>query len=163
MSGQLQTWVLETLESQGLMTGEAKTDHVKLPGGQRLFTPAQQWETKPPWAPVPAEPQARDQETCPRKAGGPATPEHRWPQLAFHEILQARILEWVAFHFLQGIFPTPRIERGSCALQTGSLRAEPQRPWAKFHPQSREKTQLRKPDKRQFLHCLVSPIPGGKS
>ena len=40
MSGQLQTWVLETLESQGLMTGEAKTDHVKLPGGQRLFTPA---------------------------------------------------------------------------------------------------------------------------
>ena len=29
-----------------------------------------------------------------------------------HGILQARILEWVAFPLLQGIFPTPELNRG---------------------------------------------------
>ena len=41
-------------------------------------------------------------------------------------ILQARILEWVAFPFLQGGLPNPGIEPGSPALQVDSLPAEPQ-------------------------------------
>ena len=65
--------------------------------------------------PVPGEPQARDQETGPRTAGGPETLEHRWPRLAFHEILQARVLEWVAFPSSRGS-SQPRIKRGSPAL-----------------------------------------------
>ena len=42
-----------------------------------------------------------------------------------HGILQARILEWVAFPF-SGKLPNPGIEPRSPALQTGSLPAEPQ-------------------------------------
>ena len=43
----------------------------------------------------------------------------------FHGILQARILEWVAFPFSRGSFQ-PRIEPRSPALQADSLPAEPQ-------------------------------------
>ena len=42
-----------------------------------------------------------------------------------HGILQARILEWVAFPF-SGKLPNPGIEPKSPALQTDSLPAEPQ-------------------------------------
>ena len=42
-----------------------------------------------------------------------------------HGILQARILEWVAFPFSRGSFQ-PRIEPRSPALQADSLPAEPQ-------------------------------------
>ena len=42
-----------------------------------------------------------------------------------HEILQARILEWVAFPFSKGS-SQPRIEPRSHALQMDSLPAEPQ-------------------------------------
>ena len=43
-----------------------------------------------------------------------------------HGILQARILEWVAFPFFQGIFPTQGLNPGTLALQADSLPAEPQ-------------------------------------
>ena len=39
-------------------------------------------------------------------------------------ILQARILEWVAFPFSRGGLPNPGIEPGLPALQVGSLPAE---------------------------------------
>ena len=42
-----------------------------------------------------------------------------------HEILQARILEWVAFPFT-GDLPNPGIEPRSPALRADSLPAEPQ-------------------------------------
>ena len=42
-----------------------------------------------------------------------------------HEILQARILEWVAFPS-PGYLPNPGIKPGSPALQVDSLPAEPQ-------------------------------------
>ena len=42
-----------------------------------------------------------------------------------HGIIQARILEWVAFPFSRGIVPT-QVEPRSPALQTNSLPAEPQ-------------------------------------
>ena len=42
-----------------------------------------------------------------------------------HGILQARILEWVAFPFSRGL-PNPGIEPRSPALQVDSLPAEPQ-------------------------------------
>ena len=42
-----------------------------------------------------------------------------------HEILQARILEWVAFPF-PGDLPNPGIEPRSPTLQVGSLPSEPQ-------------------------------------
>ena len=42
-----------------------------------------------------------------------------------HGILQARILEWVAFPFSRG-FPNPGIEPRSPSLQVDSLPAEPQ-------------------------------------
>ena len=45
---------------------------------------------------------------------------------AVHEILQARILDWVAFPFSRGIFPTPGIKPRSPTLQADSLPAEPQ-------------------------------------
>ena len=44
-----------------------------------------------------------------------------------HEILQARILEWVAFPF-SGDLPNPGIKPRSPALQVDSLPAEPQLP-----------------------------------
>ena len=51
----------------------------------------------------------------------------------FHGILQARILEWVAFPFSRGSFQ-PRIEPRSPALQADSLPAEPQvKPNAKWN------------------------------
>ena len=34
------------------------------------------------------------------------------PGSSVHEILQARILEWVASYLLQGIFPTQRLNPG---------------------------------------------------
>ena len=46
--------------------------------------------------------------------------------LQLHGILQARILEWVAFPLSMGI-PNPGIEPRSPALLTDSLPAEPQR------------------------------------
>ena len=42
-----------------------------------------------------------------------------------HGILQARILEWVAFPFLRGHLPNPGIEHRSPALKVDSLPAEP--------------------------------------
>ena len=42
-----------------------------------------------------------------------------------HGILQARILEWIAFPFFRDL-PSPGIEPRSPALQMGSLPAEPQ-------------------------------------
>ena len=42
-----------------------------------------------------------------------------------HGILQARILEWVAFSLLQGNLPNPETELMSPALQVDSLPAEP--------------------------------------
>ena len=42
-----------------------------------------------------------------------------------HGILQARIPEWVTFHF-SGDLPNPGIEPRSPTLQTDSLSAEPQ-------------------------------------
>ena len=42
-----------------------------------------------------------------------------------HRILQARILEWVAFPFSRDL-PNPEIEPGCPALQADSLPAEPQ-------------------------------------
>ena len=44
----------------------------------------------------------------------------------FHGILQARILEWVAFLFYRG-FPNPGIKPRSPTLKVDSLPAEPQR------------------------------------
>ena len=44
---------------------------------------------------------------------------------AVHEILQARILEWVAFPFSRGILQTPGMEPSSPALRVDSLPAEP--------------------------------------
>ena len=41
-----------------------------------------------------------------------------------HGIIQARILEWLAFPFLQGIFPNPEVEPRSPALQADSLQTE---------------------------------------
>ena len=41
------------------------------------------------------------------------------------EILQARILEWVAIPFLQGNLPDPEIKPGSSAMQADSLLSEP--------------------------------------
>ena len=43
-----------------------------------------------------------------------------------HGILQARIVEWVPFHF-PGDLPNPGIELGSPALQEDSLQSEPTR------------------------------------
>ena len=43
-----------------------------------------------------------------------------------HGILQARILEWVAFPFSRGDLPNPGIEPRSHALPADSLPAEPQ-------------------------------------
>ena len=42
-----------------------------------------------------------------------------------HGILQAKILEWVAFPFSRGL-PNPEIKPRSLALQVDSLPAEPQ-------------------------------------
>jgi len=42
-----------------------------------------------------------------------------------HGVLQARILEWIAFHFSRGS-SNPGIEPRSPALQVDSLPAEPQ-------------------------------------
>ena len=44
---------------------------------------------------------------------------------AVHELLQVRILEWIAFPF-SGDLPNPGIELRSPALQADSLPAEPQ-------------------------------------
>ena len=46
------------------------------------------------------------------------------PGSSIHEILQARILEWVAISF-SGDLPDPGIEPGSPALQTDTLTSEP--------------------------------------
>ena len=46
------------------------------------------------------------------------------PPPTVHEILQSRILEWVAIPFSRG-FPDSGIKPGSLALQTGSLSSEP--------------------------------------
>ena len=43
-----------------------------------------------------------------------------------HGILQARILEWVAFPFSRGIVPTQGSNPRSPTLQVNSLPAEPQ-------------------------------------
>ena len=43
--------------------------------------------------------------------------DYSLPGSYVHEILQARILEWVAILFLNGIFLTQRIKPQSCALQ----------------------------------------------
>ena len=48
-----------------------------------------------------------------------------WPHGLYHEILQARILEWVAFPFSRGILQTPGMEPSSPALRVDSLPAEP--------------------------------------
>ena len=47
------------------------------------------------------------------------------PVSSFHEIIQARILEWVAISFLPGDLPEPGIKPGSPALQADSLPSEP--------------------------------------
>ena len=46
------------------------------------------------------------------------------PGSSVHDILQARILEWVAFPFSKDL-PDPVIEPGSPALQADSLPSEP--------------------------------------
>ena len=46
------------------------------------------------------------------------------PGSSVHEILQARILEWVAIS-LSGNLPNPGIEHGSPVLQGDSLPSEP--------------------------------------
>ena len=50
-----------------------------------------------------------------------------------HGILQARVLEWAAYPFVQGIFPTQGLNPRSLALQADSLQAEsqgkPTLPW----------------------------------
>ena len=46
------------------------------------------------------------------------------PGSSVHEILQARILEWVAISF-SGDLPDPGIEHGSPALQAEALTSEP--------------------------------------
>ena len=48
------------------------------------------------------------------------------PGSSVHEILQARILEWVAVPF-SGDLPNPGIKPGSPALQADSLPSEPPR------------------------------------
>ena len=48
------------------------------------------------------------------------------PWTTVHGLLQARILEWVAFPFSKGNLPNPGIEPRSPALQVNSLPAEPQ-------------------------------------
>ena len=48
------------------------------------------------------------------------------PGSSVHGIRQARILEWLAFHF-PGSLPDPRIEPGSPVMQVDSLLSEP--PW----------------------------------
>ena len=48
-----------------------------------------------------------------------------YPTFIVHGILQARILEWVAFPLSRGL-PNPGIEPQSPALQVDSLPAEPQ-------------------------------------
>ena len=52
-----------------------------------------------------------------------------------HGILQARILDWVAFSF-SGDLPNPGIEPRSPALQADSLLAEPQGNFADKGPSS---------------------------
>jgi hypothetical protein len=52
---------------------------------------------------------------------------------AVHGILQARILEWVAYPFSEDL-PNPGIEPGSPALQVDSLPAELSgKPYVKFY------------------------------
>ena len=46
------------------------------------------------------------------------------PGFSVHEILQARILEWVAISFSRGGLPDPGIEPGSPALPVDSLPTE---------------------------------------
>ena len=46
------------------------------------------------------------------------------PGSSVHEILQARILEWIAIPFL-GDLPNPGMETGSPALQADTLSSEP--------------------------------------
>ena len=48
------------------------------------------------------------------------------PGSSVHGIRQARILEWLAFHF-PGSLPDPRIEPGSPVMQVDSLLSEPPR------------------------------------
>ena len=47
-----------------------------------------------------------------------------WAGFSVHEMLQARILEWVVMPFSRGS-PNPGIEPGYPALQTDSLPTEP--------------------------------------
>ena len=46
------------------------------------------------------------------------------PAFSVHEILQARILEWVAIPFSRDL-PNPKIKPGSLALQVDSLPSQP--------------------------------------
>ena len=46
------------------------------------------------------------------------------PGSSVHGILQARILEWVAYSFSRGNLPNPGIKLGCPALQANSLPAE---------------------------------------
>ena len=48
------------------------------------------------------------------------------PGSSFHEVLQARILEWVAISFSRGS-SDPGIEPGSPALESDALTSEPPR------------------------------------
>ena len=50
-----------------------------------------------------------------------------------HEMLQAKILEWVAFP-AQGDLPNPGIELGSPALEADSLLSEPPGKLIRPHP-----------------------------
>ena len=47
------------------------------------------------------------------------------PGSSVHEILQARILEWLVIFFSQQDLPNPGIEPGSSKLQADSLPSEP--------------------------------------
>ena len=57
--------------------------------------------------------------------------DYSLPGSSVHEILQARILEWLSFPS-PGDLPNPGIESGSPALQTDSLPAEPPEPHPVF-------------------------------
>ena len=78
------------------------------------------------------------------------------PGASVHGILQARILEWVAFPS-PGHLPDPELQPGSPALQTDSL---PSKPAGKPLPENRLLTKMQnwKPWHRAVSFCFICYI-----
>ena len=85
------------------------------------------------------------------------------PSSSVHEILQARILEWVAIS-LSGNLPNPGIEHGSPVLQGDSLPSEPSgKPdhWYKLKKKKKFKLLLIYPD-LFYKAKIFNGFPHGK-